>query len=445
MEKINCMALLLAGGEGKRLSPFTADLPKPAVSFGCGGRIIDYPLSNCVHSGIEAVGVLTQYKADSLESYIGGGEVWLRWDGSGSGIDLLPSSALGTGGYAGTADAIYRNRAYIEAKKPDHVLVLSADHIYRMDYRPLIEEHARRGAVATVVGQRVGWEEASRFGIMNTDAEGRITRFEEKPANPRSNLASLGIYVFRWADLRRHLEADAADPASSRDFGKDVLPCILRSGDGLYAHVFDGYWKDVGTIESLWESHMDLLNGKMALHDPAWPVYSGFGTGAGVAHSYGIGRTEGALASVGGRMEGGPVSAGSRVEGGRVPAGCGVEGGFVPAGSRMEDRLVSAGCRIEGVAIRSVLSSGVRMEAGARVTDSVVMPGARIGAYARVYRAIIGEGAVIDDGAVVGSPDGAGIAVVGPGERVAAAPQIVSSLRALKGAHRMQNAWAVSN
>ncbi|MCQ6562034.1 glucose-1-phosphate adenylyltransferase [Paenibacillus mendelii] len=379
MKSNECIAMLLAGGEGRRLAPLTAHLAKPAVPFGGRCRIVDYTLSNCVNSGIGTIGLLTQYKAESLHAHIGNGAPWHRKGSADrTSIALLPSSRIGREGYAGTADAIYQNIDYIDQHAPENVLILSGDHIYQMDYKELAKTHAESGAAATIAVKRVRWKEASRFGIMNTDQAGRITEFVEKPAKPQSNLASMGIYMFRWADLRAALIEDHEDPASSRDFGKDIIPRMLQQGESLVAHTFDGYWRDVGTVDSLWEAHMDLLDGEMQEAMEEWPVMTR--------------ERKQTLRS------------------------------FVSRGADIQDSYVHPGCPVEGDLARSVLFGGVTVGRGSEIYESIVMPGARIGKNVKLNRAIIGEGAVIEDGAVVGSMDGE-VSVVGAGERVAAHPR----------------------
>jgi glucose-1-phosphate adenylyltransferase len=374
-----CIAMLLAGGEGRRLGPLTETLAKPAVPFGGRCRIIDYTLSNCIYSGIRTIGVLTQHNAQSLHSHIGDGSAW-QSEGRMKpvGIDLLPSSRVGSQGYLGTADAIYQNMDYIEHHRPEHVLVLSGDHIYRMDYRELMASHTASKAAVTIAVKRVSWKDAGRFGILNTDERHRITEFEEKPEKPRSNLASMGIYMFRWADLKAALLEDREDPASSGDIGRDIIPRMLRSGSALQAYPFEGYWRDVGTVECLWRAHMDLIDGEFAAESDAGPILTSE-----------------------------PQHASRPVLG----PGAEIHGSYVHPGSL-----------IEGEVDRSVVFGGVEIGKGADVRESVIMPGARIGRDVRLTRAIIGEGAVIEDGAVIGSMNG-GITVIASGERVAGHPR----------------------
>ncbi|CAM4230215.1 glucose-1-phosphate adenylyltransferase [Paenibacillus typhae] len=382
MSKKECVAMLLAGGEGRRLAPLTTTMAKPAVPFGGQYRIIDFPLSNCVNSSIDTVGVLTQYEANSLHQHIGSGEPWGLHSKPDQGVRLLPSGVDGRSTYTGTADAIYKNIDFIDSQNPEHVLILSADHIYHMDYRKMLDYHISKSAKATISVMEVPWDEASRFGVMNVNDELKISEFAEKPKVPQSNLASMGIYLFEWAYLKDYLLRDAADPSSSHDFGKDVIPAMLDSTDDLFAYRFQGYWRDVGTVDSLWEAHMDLLqadNG-FKLDNAQWPMYSR------------ARRTK-------------PAAVKSR-----IPA-------------QADDCLVNETCLLEGSLQRSVIFGGVEIGKLSRVHHSIVMPGVYIGRGVLIENAIIGEGAVIKDGAVIkGSPDN--IVVVGPNEIVAAKPVI---------------------
>ncbi|GGD93275.1 glucose-1-phosphate adenylyltransferase [Paenibacillus nasutitermitis] len=383
MNAKSCLAMLLAGGEGRRLGPLTAKLAKPAVPFGGHSRIIDYTLSNCVHSRIETIGVLTQYQADSLHKHIGDGRTWsAKKTAKRTEIALLPSSRVSERGYAGTADAIYQNLDYIDRQNPEHVLILSGDHIYKMDYGTLLEEHRASGASATIAVKRVPWKEASRFGIMNTDETGRIVDFAEKPAEPQSNLASMGIYMFRWSDLRSMLLKDAANEASSHDFGKDLIPDMLKGGIHLQAHSYEGYWRDVGTIDSLWEAHMDLIDDQiqaLGTYDPeAWPILSK-----------------------------------EKLYKPSIPAIADIE---------VHNSIIHPGSSIEGDVGRSVVFGDVTIGQNSDVRESVIMPGARIGCNVWLYRAIIGEGAVIEDGAVIGSMNGE-VTVIVADERVSVHPR----------------------
>jgi glucose-1-phosphate adenylyltransferase len=379
------MAMLLAGGEGKRLAPLTASLAKPVVPFGERYRMIDFPLSNCMNSGIRRIGVLTQYCAETVHRHIGDGDAWLNAAQTKhlGEIAILPASDHAPDGcYAGTADAIYRTLSYIEQHNPKHVLILSGDHIYQMDYRPMLETHIRSGASATIAVKRVPWHEASRFGILNTNEDYSVVEFEEKPERPRSNLASMGIYLFRADKLKEVLEQDASNPASSHDFGKDIIPKLLREGASLTAYPYEGYWRDVGTVDSLWEAHMELIDGTLQLSEPYWPLHAGCM----------------------------PASADPYRRSGVAPHNC----------------IVDRHCRMEGSAQRSVIGTGSDIGKGSLVCESVIMPGARIGRNVRIYKAIIGENAVIEDGAVIGAPQAEQITVVGPGVRISAGRKTVS-------------------
>ncbi|WP_340023892.1 glucose-1-phosphate adenylyltransferase [Paenibacillus sp. FSL K6-1096] len=382
MSKKECIAMLLAGGEGRRLAPLTSSMAKPAVPFGGQYRIIDFPLSNCVNSKIDTIGVLTQYEAESLHQHIGEGEPWGLHSRSDRGVKLLPSGVDGRDSYTGTADAIYKNIEYIDSQNPEHVLILSGDHIYHMDYRKMLDYHIGKSAKATISVMEVPWDEASRFGVMNVDADFKISEFAEKPKVPQSNLASMGIYLFEWAYLKDHLLRDAANPESAHDFGKDVIPSMLDANDELFAYRFEGYWRDVGTVDSLWEAHMDLLQVEdgFKLDNSRWPMYSR------------APRTK--LAAIRPRVQTPP-----------------------------DDCLIHETCALEGSLQRSVIFGSVEVGRQSRIKQSVVMPGARIGRGVLIENAIIGEGAVIKDGAVIkGSADN--IVVVGPHEIVAAKPLI---------------------
>ena len=362
--------MLLAGGQGSRLGILTSDVAKPAIPYGGKYRIIDFPLSNCTNSGIDTVGVLTQYQPLELNAYIGSGAPW-DLDLSNGGVFVLPPYQKGKSGewYRGTANAIYQNMAFIEQYHPDYVLILSGDHIYKMDYNAMLYFHIRHGADATIAVREVPWEEASRFGIMNTDAEDNITEFEEKPKNPKSNKASMGIYIFTWEKLRQYLTRDEGDKKSNNDFGKNIIPAMLADKQVMVAYNFEGYWKDVGTIESLWEANMDLLSTPMPidLHDKKWRIYA------------------------------------------RNP---GMAPHYIAKGAVVADSLITEGCEVYGSVNHSVLFAGVVIEEGANVRDSVIMPGAVIHRGAVVRRAIVAEGAVVGAGAFVGEEEGS-IAVVG--------------------------------
>lgn len=380
--KQECVAMLLAGGQGSRLYALTRNIAKPAVPYGGKYRIIDFPLSNCVNSGIETVGVLTQYQPLELNDYIGAGEPW-DLDRLNAGVHVLPPYQQNEGAdwYKGTANAVYQNMAFIERYQPEYVLVLSGDHIYKMDYSRMLAEHKRNRADCTIGVLEVELSEASRFGILNTHEDGSIYEFEEKPAHPKSNLASMGIYVFTWEKLRQYLIQDENDPHSQNDFGKNVIPAMLQAGERMFAYRFEGYWKDVGTIDSLWEANMDMLDPQTSLDlsDASWRIYS--------------------------RNEGHPPH-------------------YVGPKAKVENSLVSEGGNIFGTVDFSVLFSGVTVEEGAEVRDSILMPGAQVKAGARVQYAIVAEDAVIGEGAVVGarpeehSADW-GIAVIASGVTVA--------------------------
>lgn len=375
MQRKHCVAMLLAGGEGRRLGALTRDLAKPAVPFGGKYRIIDFTLSNCTNSGIDTVGVLTQYQPLALHSHLGIGSPW-DLDRKSGGVTVLPPYVKQRGGdwYKGTANAIYQNIGFIEQHDPDYVLVISGDHIYKMDYDKLLTFHREKGADATIAVIEVKWEEASRFGIMNTDSDRRITEFEEKPKQPKSNLASMGVYMFTWPVLKRYLQEDEAKPGSSNDFGKDLIPAMLNAGQAMYAYPFEGYWKDVGTIESLWEASMDLLeaNPRLNLNDRSWRIYS--------------------------------------VNPNQPPH-------YIARTAKVQTSLVNEGCVVYGEVDRSVLFYGVHVGEGSQISDSVIMPNVKIGRGVVIRKAIIGEGCVIEDGSVVGS-DGPGITLVGSFEQV---------------------------
>jgi glucose-1-phosphate adenylyltransferase len=370
MRKKECIAMILAGGQGSRLGSLTRKIAKPAVPFGGKYRIIDFPLSNCHNSGIDTVGVLTQYRPLALHSYIGIGSSW-DLDRRDGGVFVLPPYAQEGSAewYKGTADAIYQNLNFIDMINPNYVLVLSGDHIYNMDYSLMLEHHKKQKAEATISVIEVPWHETSRFGIMNTDEKGRITEFIEKPKDAKSNLASMGIYIFNWRLLRKSLEEDRKNALSSHDFGKDIIPKLLTDGHRLFAYYFKGYWKDVGTVESFWEANMDLLadDPELDLHDPNWRVYS--------------------------------------VNPTRPPH-------YVGATATVTRSLISEGCSIHGEVENSVIFPGVRIEEGARVKDSIIMPYVTIGAHAQVYRGIIGRKCLVEGGAVIGSTGKEGICVI---------------------------------
>ena len=367
-----CVAMILAGGQGSRLGVLTRFRAKPAVPYGGKYRIIDFPLSNCTNSGIDVVGVLTQYEPFVLNSYIGNGAPWDLNTNNGGAYCLSPSTHIGDEGswYAGTADAIYQNIRFIERYAPDYVVVLSGDHIYKMDYSAMVSFHEENDADATIAVMPVPIEEASRFGILGTDDENRVIEFVEKPENPPSNLASMGIYVFSWAKVRQYLEDDAADESSSHDFGKDVIPAMLGNDERLFAYRFEGYWRDVGTIDSLWEANMDILDevGDLNLADDSWRIYS---------------------------------------RNPNLPAA------RVGADAQLDDCMIAEGCEVDGEVKHSLLFQGVRVGAGARIIDSVIMRGAKIAEGAVVERAVVAENAQIGAGAHVGASAGE-LSVLGP-------------------------------
>ena len=379
--KKSCIAMLLAGGQGSRLYALTQHVAKPSVPFGGKYRIIDFPLSNCANSGIDTVGVLTQYRPLQLNSYIGTGQPW-DLDVSDGGVYILPPY-LGAGEkgswFSGTANAIYQNIAFIENYDPENVLILSGDHIYKMDYAKMLREHIARDAACTISVLQVTMEEATRFGIMNVGEDGYVCEFEEKPKHPKSDLASMGVYIFNWKKLREYLIADENDPTSSKDFGKNIIPKMLNAGEKLWPYKFEGYWRDVGTITSLWDANMDMLSTTLInLYDPDWPIAS---------------RS--------------PVC---------PPTYTGPKADVIHS-------IVTEGCDINGHVENSVLSPSVVVEEGAKVVYSVLMPGTVVKAGATVEYAIVGENSVIEAGAHVGAaPDGTdgwGVATCGPNVRIA--------------------------
>lgn len=375
--------MLLAGGQGSRLYALTQNLAKPAVPFGGKYRIIDFPLSNCINSGIDTVGVLTQYQPMVLNEYLGNGQPW-DLDRNDGGVFVLPpyQKSSGSDWYTGTANAIYQNINFIERYDPSYVLILSGDHIYKMDYEKMLAYHKEKGADCTIAVLQVPLEEASRFGIMNAYPDGTIYEFEEKPPEPKSNLASMGIYIFTWEKMRKYLIADANDPNSQKDFGKNILPAMLNDNQKMVAYPFEGYWKDVGTIDSLWEANMDLLDPKVPLdlYDDSWKIYS------------------------------------------RTPV---MPPHYVSNEAEIQNSMITEGCTIDGKVDFSVLFYGVVVEEGAIVRDSIVMPGSVIKKGAVVEYSIIAENSVIGEGAKVGQrPEDAedrdqwGIAVVGNNVKV---------------------------
>ena len=363
MSKKECIAMLLAGGQGSRLGALTSNVAKPAVSFGGKFRIIDFALSNCANSDVTTVGVLTQYRPYLLHSYIGTGEAW-NLDERDGGVSILPPYATQTGGawYEGTADAVTQNIGYIEQNDPEYVLSLSGDQLYRMDYAEMLETHKKNNADLTIAVMPVPWEEASRFGIITTDEEGRITKFTEKPKKPDSNLASMGIYIFTTDLLLAALREDAVDQTSEHDFGKNIIPKLLDDGKRLYTYEFNGFWRDVGTISSYHETSMDLLgpNPAFDIFDEKFPIMSNAST--------------------------------------RPPS-------FVGRNGEVEDCLVSNGCRILGKAKHSIISTDAVIGERATVVDSVLLPGAVVKDGAHVVRAILGENAVVEENVNLGSVD----------------------------------------
>ena len=381
--KTNVVAMLLAGGQGSRLGVLTKNIAKPAVPYGGNYRIIDFPLSNCVNSGIYTVGVLTQYQPLELNDYIGNGQPW-DLDRQNGGVHVLsPYEAMGSKEwYKGTANAIYQNINFIEKYNPEYVVVLSGDHIYKMNYANMIDFHEKNNADCTIAVLEVPWEEASRFGILATDENNKIYEFAEKPAEPKSNKASMGVYVFSWDKLRKYLIEDESNPDSANDFGKNIIPMMLEAGERMFAFPFAGYWKDVGTIDSLWEANLDIINPNvdLDLSDPSWKIYSK--TPASPPH-------------------------------------------YIGKNAKVENSSVSEGCEINGEVDYSVVSSNVTIEADADVRYSVIMPGAVIKKGAKVYYSIIAESAVIEENAKIGEipellnkPEDWGIAVIGAGATI---------------------------
>ncbi len=377
MKNKKCVAMLLAGGQGSRLGVLTSKIAKPAVPYGGKYRIIDFPLSNCANSGIDTVGILTQYKPLELNNYIGSGKPW-DLDRISGGVHILPPYQTQAGGdwYKGTANAIYQNIEFIERYNPEYVLILSGDHIYKMDYSAMINAHTESGADCTIAVIEVSLEEATRFGIMNTNPDGTIYEFEEKPRKPKSNLASMGIYVFNWDKLRKYLVEDEADPTSSNDFGKNIIPSMLNAGEKLMVYRFNDYWKDVGTVDSLWDANLDLLNPKIDLNlsDSNWKIYS--------------------------RTNSMPPQ-------------------YISSEAKVENSLITDGCEIYGNLDFSILFENVTVEEGASVEYSLIMPGAVIKKGAKVKYSIIAENVIVDENADIGGDpavvgtDNWGITVVG--------------------------------
>ena len=358
--KKECIAMLLAGGQGSRLYDLTKQIAKPAVSFGGKYKIIDFPLSNCINSGIDTVGVLTQYQPFALNEYVANGTPW-DLDRIRGGLYVLPpyQGNKTSDWYKGTANAIYQNINFIKQYDPDYVLILSGDHIYRMDYNKMLQQHKATGAACTVATITVPMDEASRFGICNTNPDGSIYEFEEKPKNPKNNQASMGIYIFSTKTLIEYLVNDEADENSSNDFGKNIIPNLLGNGEKLYSYRFEGYWKDVGTISSLWEANMDLIGDDpvISLADKDFRIYS--------------------------------------KNTARPPQ-------FIGKDAVVDNSLISEGCKIYGTVINSVVSGGVIVEEGAIIKDSVVMEDVVVKSGAAIYTAIVDSNTIVEPGAVVG-------------------------------------------
>ena len=371
MKQNNMLAMILAGGRGSRLHDLTNKVAKPAVSYGGKYRIIDFPLSNCANSGIDTVGVLTQYESILLNSYVAAGRRW-GLDAKNSGVYVLPpreKADTDLDVYRGTADAISQNIDFINNYNPEYVLILSGDHIYKMNYAKMLDYHIKSNADATIAVIEVPMKEASRFGIMNADEDGRIVEFEEKPEQPKSNLASMGIYIFNWKLLRKMLQADMKDANSSHDFGKDIIPQMLADEKRLFAYKFKGYWKDVGTIDSLWEANMDLLDPKneLDLNDPSWKIYTEDSTT--LPHILG-------------------------------------------PNANINKAFITQGCAVDGAITNSVLFTSAKVATGAKVIDSVLMPGVVVEEGAVVTRALVADGVHIGKDAVVGSADSENIELV---------------------------------
>ena len=360
-KKKEMIAMLLAGGQGSRLGILTNHVAKPAVPFGGKYRIIDFPISNCVNSGIDTIGVLTQYRPLELNAYIGNGQPW-DLDRLFGGITILPPYMKAEAGewYKGTANAIYQNIEYIEMSRPTYVLILSGDHIYKMNYKMMLDYHVQKGADCTIAVIDVPYEEASRFGVMNTDETLKIYEFEEKPANPKSTLASMGVYIFNWEKLKAYLIADETDKQSENDFGKNIIPKMLEADEKMYAYEYKGYWKDVGTVESLWEANMDLLNPEVPieLNDPPWKIYS--------------------------------------------------RNGFLPPqyigeNAILKNSSISEGCNIDGIIENSIIFPGVTVQKGASVSNSILMPGVTIGEGSVVAYTIIAADTIIGSNVKLGA------------------------------------------
>ncbi len=397
--KKECVAMLLAGGQGTRLGVLTQSVAKPAVPFGGKYRIIDFPISNTINSGIDTIGVLTQYQPFELNQYIGNGQPW-DLDRLNGGAFVLPPYQRGKSGewYKGTANAIYQNVNFIDRYDPDYVLILSGDHIYKMDYSEMLEEHKKNNADCTIAVLDVSIEEASRFGIMNTREDGSVYEFEEKPKRPKSTKASMGIYIFTWSKLRSYLIRDEEDKNSSNDFGKNIIPMMLADKQRLFAYQFKGYWKDVGTISSLWEANMDLLNPQsgLVINDKNWRIYA--------------------------RNNANPPQ-------------------YIGNEAEIADSIVSEGCYVDGRVTNSVIYYGAKISKGAEVRDSIIMPNAIIGENVRISHAIVGWDTVVGNNCVIGAPqdgpeDGEWkIAVVGP-ELVLAKNTVIKEGEMTKGGNK---------
>lgn len=386
LRKKECVAMLLAGGQGSRLYALTSNIAKPAVCFGAKYRIIDFPLSNCINSGIDTVGVLTQYQPLMLNEYIGNGQPW-DLDRNFGGVHILSpyQKKAKSAWYEGTANAIYQNLNFIKMYNPEYVLILSGDHIYKMDYSKMLKAHIDTNADCTIAAIEVPLKEASRFGILNTNPDGSIYEFEEKPKQPKSTLASMGVYIFTAEKLYKYLEEDENDPESSKDFGKNVLPAMLNAGERMFAYKFEGYWKDVGTISSLWEANMDLLDEQPTFDvaDSSWKIHS-----------------RNPLAP--------PEYLGEKAE--------------------VKNSMIALGCEVYGTVEKSILSSNVVVEEGAVVKDSVIMSGTVVKSGAVVNYAIIDEDVTVGEKAVIGEDKeiAKGIAVLGRGINVGAGASVAA-------------------
>lgn len=357
------VAMLLAGGQGSRLKTLTKKIAKPAVPFGGKYRIIDFALSNAANSGISDIGILTQYKPLQLNTHIGIGSAW-DFDRNTGGLRILPPFTSEDGGrwYTGTANAIFENIDFIDEIDPEYVLILSGDHIYKMDYNDLLKEHRRKNADVTIAVMEVPWDEAPRFGILNTDKDNKIVEFDEKPEVPKNNMASMGIYMFNWTDLRNYLIKDSEDPNTNHDFGQNILPKMLDDGKEMHAWQFEGYWKDVGTVRSFWESNMDLLdeNSTLNLYDRKWRIYT--------------------------RSKNLPPQ-------------------YITRGSVVKNSLINEGCIVEGELNNSILFSDVHIEKGAIINNSVVLSGCVIKENAVINNTVVLEDMIVESGVVIGEKD----------------------------------------